>query len=165
MSSHASLLIRDRHREVWLYRHDQGCPAVCGADVVEIVARVIERVHDLPSASGVAGEFLRLVYPPAADCRAGPVYEVTDGRDFVGDHYRIDLTQRVIGYAARRSWDAGKCNTEDGTPNVLCYTVAEFARFVNAERALANERVAYLKRTQPSDALIQALRPMAMVSI
>lgn len=165
MSSHASVVIRDPHREVWLYRHYDGYLASCGADVLEIMARATQGVRDLLTASDVADEFLRILYAAEADRPPQPAYELTDGRDFVEDYYLMDLTQRTIGYAARPSWDSDKRGKEDWTADVPRYRVAEFVRFVNAERAMANERIAYLKRTQPSDACIQAMQPLAMVSI
>ena len=164
MSSHASVVIRDQHREVWLYRHYDGYPAACGADVVEITARATQAVGQPMSADDVAAEFLRILYAAEATCPARPVYELTDERDFVEDFYVIDLSQRTIAYAARPSWDSDKRN-EDWTADPSRYTVAEFARFVNAERAVANERIAYLKRTQPSNARIQAMQTLAMVSV
>jgi hypothetical protein len=165
MSSHASVVIRDQHREVWLYRHYDGYPAACGADVVEIAARVLHGVRDLTTAGDVADEFLRILYPAEADCPPRPVYELTDGRDFVEDYYLIHLTQRTIGYASRPSRDSDKRNKQDWTADPPRYTLEEFVRIVNGERAVANERIAYLKRTQPSNARIQAMRPLAMVSV
>jgi hypothetical protein len=165
MSNHASVVIRDPHREVWLYRHYDGYPAACGADVVEIMARVTQGVRDLATASDVADEFLRILYAAEADRPPRPVYELTDGRDFVEDYYLIDLTQRTIGYAARPSWDSDKRGKEDWTADPPCYSVDEFVRFVNAERAMANERIAHLKRIQPSNVRIQGMQPLAMVSV
>jgi hypothetical protein len=128
MSSHASVLIRDQHREVWLYRHADGYPAACGDDVVAIVARVCQSFPDMPSASDVANEFLRIVRPAAADGRVRPVYEMTDGRYFIEDCYLVDLTQRTIGYAGRPLWASDQGNTEDWTAAPPRYTVVEFAR-------------------------------------
>jgi hypothetical protein len=164
MSSHASVVIRDAQREVYLYRHYDGYPAACGADVVEIAARVTQGAHGLPTAGDLADEFLRIQYPAEGDCLARPVYELTDGRDFVDDYYLIDLAQRTIGYTSRPSWDGDKRDTEDWTADPPRYSLEEFARFVNGERAVANERIAYLKRTQPSNARIQAMQPLPMVS-
>jgi hypothetical protein len=165
MSSHATVVIRDPHREVWLYRHYDGYLASCGADVVEIAARVTQGARDLPTAGDVANEFRRILYPAEADCPARPVYELTDGRDFVEDYYLIDLAQRTIGYASRPAWDSDKRDREDWTADPPHYTVQEFVRLVNGERAVANERIAHLKRVQPLNVRIQAMRPLAMVSV
>ena len=165
MSSHAIVVIRDSDREIWLYRHYDGYPVACGADVVEIAARVTQGIGALPTAGEVADELLRMLYAAEADRPSRSVYELTDGRDFAEDHYLIDLTQRTIAYGARPSWDCDKPNKEDWTVDPPRYTVAEFARFVNGERAVANERVAYLKRVQPSNTRIQAMRPLPMVSV
>jgi hypothetical protein len=92
-------------RTILLYRHYDGYPAHCGAEVVPVVAVVLDRC---PSAAAVAQEFLRRHYPAEADRPARPIDELSDGRDVIEEFYFIDLTERTIGYACRPESDSGK---------------------------------------------------------
>jgi hypothetical protein len=165
MSARASVIIRDPHCEIWLYRHLDGHPAACGADVVEIAARFTQGVRDLPTADNVADAFLRILHTDGVDCPAQPVYELTDGRHCVENYYLLDLKLRTIAYAFRLRLDSAEHDQEDWIADAPQYSVEEFARFVNGERALANERIASLKSTEPSNDRIQAMQPLPMVSV
>jgi hypothetical protein len=165
VSTHASIVIRDMHGEICLYRHSDGYPAECGADVAEIAARAFTGVGYVPTTCDVVNDFLRQLYPAEPNRAARPVYELSDGQDSVEEFYVVDLTERTIGHAHRPSWDSDEYDEEDWAATPQRYTVAEFVAFVNRERTAANERIAELKRAEPQNERVQQMQPMSMVSV
>jgi hypothetical protein len=153
MSTHASLLIRDHEREVRLYRHYDGYPAECGADVVEILAGATGGTNE-PTVFDVANRFFRRLMPTETDCPARPRYELTDGRDCVDHFYLIDNTARIIGLASKPAWDSDD-DEDDWTERLQRYTIQEFVTVVNRDRLAYNERLAEFKREHPGNARIQ----------
>jgi hypothetical protein len=163
MSTHASLLIRDHEHEVRLYRHYDGNPAECGADVGEILAGATGGTNE-PTAFDLANRFFRRLMPPEKDCPARPRYELSDGLDCVDHFYLIDVTARSIGLASKPSWDSGD-DADDWTEHLQRHTIQEFIAVVNRDRVACNERLAEFKREHPVNAGIQQMQPMPMLTL
>jgi hypothetical protein len=160
MSTHAGILIRDREREIWLYRHYDGDPAECGAEVVAILAGATGGTN-VPTAIDLANRFFRQLMPAERDCPARPMYELSDGRDCINHFYLVDVTQRTISHAAQPPGDSAE-EEDDWIEHPERYTIQEFVAVVNRDRAACNQRIAELKREHPRVERIQQIEPMPM---
>jgi hypothetical protein len=163
MSTRTNILIRDDEHEVWLYRHMDGYPAECGADVLEIGAKILRQpdVGYVESPHDVANRFFRKLVDADEHHPARPIYELTDGlHGDIAEFYVLDLSTGLLGHASRGS---ATDDVDEWTKKIATYTVQEFLTVVNKDRTEINRRLEQRKLENPK--VYADMSPYSMVTL
>ena len=136
MSTHATITLEAGENQLHLFRHYDGFPASCEADIATKAlkeARIRCPFFDescLPRRSLVTEVYEAM---PHRDTR--PVDEITAGPCLASEHhYRVVMGEKIAIHHAVRP-----IGGETGAETV--YAVPEFVEFVNAEIAAMNKRI------------------------
>jgi hypothetical protein len=139
-----------------------GNPADCGADMLEVGAKVLRQpgVEYVESPHDVANRFFCKLYAADEHHPIRPIYELTNGlHGDIEEFYVLDLSTGLIGYGTRGSHN--EADVDEWTKEKLArYTVSEFLVVVNKDRKEINRRLEQRKLENPKLYAEMSLYPM-----